>query len=97
MSMVLGSLIAAFISANLKQTTFLLIMAAIASLSIAVFATLTKPINYKRYLPEDSDQDFQSVVAEKLKQQSSEMIKVLLQFYQEKKYQRYYCSLRLKR
>ncbi|CDW80475.1 major facilitator superfamily protein [Stylonychia lemnae] len=60
-SMVLGSLIAAFISVNFTQTTFLLIMAAIAALSIVIFATLLKPIPQERYLPPEDDYEIKEV------------------------------------
>ncbi|CDW80605.1 major facilitator superfamily protein [Stylonychia lemnae] len=54
-SMVLGSLIAAFVSMHFKQSSFLLIMAAIALFSVLIFATLVKPIPQERHLVADNE------------------------------------------
>ncbi|CDW90524.1 major facilitator superfamily protein [Stylonychia lemnae] len=56
-SQILGSLLAAFVSENFKQTTLLIIMAALTSLSLVIFSTLADPIPQVRYLPiDDNDQ-----------------------------------------
>ncbi|CDW89596.1 major facilitator superfamily protein [Stylonychia lemnae] len=76
-SMVLGSLIAAFISIHFNQTTFLFIMATIATLSIVVFSTLAEPIPQERYLPAENENDYQSEEDDEIiKLQSCERIRL---------------------
>ncbi|CDW72896.1 major facilitator superfamily protein [Stylonychia lemnae] len=73
-SMVLGSLIAAFVSIYFEQATYLLFMAGIAALSVIIFATLTKPIPQERYLLVDND-DYQSE-KEKIILQKSDSLQI---------------------
>ncbi|CDW90286.1 major facilitator superfamily protein [Stylonychia lemnae] len=73
-SMVFGSLMAAFISIHFKQTTFVLIMAGIATLSIIVFSTLLDPIPQERYLPLDNLKEEDEIQI----QNSSERIKIFI-------------------
>ncbi|CDW79472.1 major facilitator superfamily protein [Stylonychia lemnae] len=72
-SMVLGSLIAAFVTIHFEKTKVLLIMAAIAAFSIFIFITLTKPIPQERYLPVDNQLEEVQI----LKQQEDDSLKTI--------------------
>ncbi|CDW83659.1 major facilitator superfamily protein [Stylonychia lemnae] len=74
LSIILGSLISAFISKSLHQSTYLFIMTILASLSIVLFYTLVQPIPQERFIPDDDDQTKDNEI---LIEQNSENSKIL--------------------